>query len=138
MLTVPQPPLVFLRSVSLEFGKRHTVSQIRLSLSGPVDIAAARTVGIYRLLTAGTKGGFGAKNTGKIRIKQAVYDSLHNVVILTPLKAFSLARPVQLSIAGAFPGGLHDSFGRLIDGNRDGAAGGSAVAVIRKNAISIV
>ena len=90
-----QPPLVFLRSVSLGFGKRHTVSQIRLTLSGPVDIAAARTVGIYRLLTAGTKGGFGAKNAGKIRIKQAVYDSLHNVVILTPLKAFSLARPVQ-------------------------------------------
>ena len=67
-----------------------------------------------------------------------MYDSLHNVVVLTPQKAFSLARPVQLSIAGALPGGLHDSFGRLIDGNRDGAAGGDALAVIRKNAVSIL
>jgi Bacterial Ig-like domain (group 2)/Matrixin len=138
VMTVSPPPLVFLRSVSLGFAKGHMVSQIRLTLSGSVDIAAARTVGIYRLLTAGSKGGFGARNAGKIRIKKAVYDSLHNVVIITPLKAFSLARPVQLSIAGGFPGGLHDSFNRLIDGDHDGAAGGSALAVIRKNAVNIV
>ena len=137
-LTVSQPPLVVLDSISLGFGKRHTVSQIRLNFSGPINVAQAREVGIYRLLAAGAKGGFGAKNAGRIRLKQAVYDSVHKVVILTPQKALSLVRPIQLSIDGTLSGGLHDSFGRLIDGNRDGAAGGSAVAVIRKNAVSIL
>ena len=35
------------------------------------------------------------------------------------------------------PGGLHDSFGRLIDGDKNGMAGGNAVAVIPKGAVSV-
>ena len=39
---------------------------------------------------------------------------------------------MELVVEGVAPAGLQDSYGRLIDGNHDGTAGGNAVAVIKK------
>ena len=54
---------------------------------------------------------------------------LHEV-ILKPKRPFTLANCVQLVIDGHQPGGLEDSYGRVINGNRDGQPGGNVVAVI--------
>ena len=66
-----------------------------------------------------------------------MYDSSRNVVVLTPRTAFALTKPIQLLINGSPAGGLHDSLGRLIDGDHNGIAGGNAVAVIRKGVVII-
>jgi hypothetical protein len=134
VLTVPEPPLVTLKSATLVFGKRHMVSQIRLALSGAANSADAQTLGMFRLATPGKKGSFTAKNAGAIRLRSAVYDSVHNTVLLTPTKAFAQTKPLQVMLSGSLPGGLHDSFGRLIDGDKNGIAGGNAVVVIPKGA----
>jgi hypothetical protein len=56
-------------------------------------------------------------------------------VTLTPAKAFVLSAPVRLTIDGP-PAGQQDSAGPLIGGN-DGAAGGTAVAVLSKFGVKI-
>ena len=91
----PDPPPVTLSSVKLVFGKRHTVSQIRVTFSGAVNMAEVQAPGIYRLATPGKKGSFTARNAGIIRLRSAVYDTLHNMVVLTPRKAFALTKPLS-------------------------------------------
>jgi hypothetical protein len=134
VLTVPEPSLVTLKSATLVFGKRHMVSQIRLALSGAANSADAQTLGMFHVATPGKKGSFTAKNAGAIRLRSAVYDSVHNVVLLTPTKAFAQTKPLQVMLSGSLSGGLHDSLGRLIDGDKNGIAGGNAVVVIPKGA----
>jgi hypothetical protein len=134
LLTVTEPPLVSLSSVAFVANKRHLVNQIRLTFSDAVNSAAAQNTGIYRLATPGKKGSFTAKNAGSIRLRTAVYDALHNAVILTPVKAFAQSQTIQLTVNGT-ASGLRDSFGRLIDGDRNGKTGGNAVAVFRKGTV---
>ena len=71
------------------FGKRHMVSQIRVTFSGAVNMAEAQTAGIYRLATPGKKGSFTARNAGIIRLSRAVYDTLHNMVVSHPQESRS-------------------------------------------------
>jgi hypothetical protein len=136
VLTVSEPPLVTLSSVTLVFGKQHLVSRVRVTFSGLVNAAEAQSAAIYRLVTAGMRGSFAAKNAGIIRLRSAVYDSVHHVVTLTPRKPFALAKPIQFSISGVLPNGLHDRFGRLIDGDHTGTAGGNAVVLLRKGVVT--
>ena len=56
---------------------------------------------------------------------------------LVPRKAFAFTRPVQLRVIGQPPSGLHDSGGRLIDGDRDGQPGGNAVAVLGRVGVTM-
>jgi hypothetical protein len=42
---------------------------------------------------------------------------------------------VQLTVNGGPKGGLQDSFGRLIDGDRNGQPGGNAVAILGKTGV---
>jgi hypothetical protein len=58
-------------------------------------------------------------------------------VTLTPKKSFSLSKPVQLQINGNAPAGLMDSVGRFIDGDHNGQPGGDAVAVLKRNGVSV-
>ena len=57
-------------------------------------------------------------------------------MLLTPSKAFSLAKPVQLSINGSPPSGLQDRFGRLIDGDHNGQPGSNTVALLGKSGVT--
>jgi hypothetical protein len=67
----------------------------------------------------------------------AVYNAATDTVKLTPKRPFSLPRPVQLTIKGTPPGGLQDSFGRLIDGADNGQPGSNAVAVLGREGVVI-
>src|SRR5262249_10629479 len=84
------------------------------------------------LTLAGKHGSFTAKNAKAIGLRSANYDSATNQVSLVPTKPFALKKPVQLQVLGTSPSGLQDSDARFIDGNRDGQAGGNAVAILTK------
>ena len=56
---------------------------------------------------------------------------------LTPSAPFALTNPVQLVIGGNPPAGLKDVFGRFIDGDHNGKAGGNAIAVLSKSGVHV-
>ena len=126
-----------LTQVQPVFNKKHLVTEILVTFSGAVDATEAQETGIYRLVTPGKHGSFTAKNAGSIKLRSAVYDAASDTVTLTPKKAFSLSKPVELTINGNPPSGLQDTFGRLIDGDDDGTPGGNAAAVLRRSGVVI-
>ena len=129
--SMPTPPaLVSVGNVQFVRNKKHMVTQITVDFSGAVNAAQADSVGTYRLAMPGNKGSFTAKNAKVIKLNSAVYDASLDAVTLTPKKPFALTKPVQVQVDGLPPSGLRDSAGRLIDGDRDGLAGGNAVAVL--------
>src|SRR5262249_56298440 len=102
----------------------------RVGFRGAVIASQAENLATYRLLLPGARGSFQARTAKAVKLRSAVYDASTNTVTLTLRKPVALARRVQLIINGEGPSGLEDSQGRLIDGNRDGNAGGNATALI--------
>ena len=134
-LTVAAPPLVTLSQVKDVLNKKHLLTEILVTFSGPVNATEADEIAFYDLATQGRRGSFTAKNAGKIKLLSAVYDAATDTVKLAPKRPFSLSKPVQLTINGTGPGGLQDSVGRLIDGADSGEPGTSAVAVLRRKGV---
>ena len=124
------PPLVTMNSVKLIENKRGQVTEILVGFSGGLNAAEAENTVTYLVTSAGRGGSFTAKNAQVIRLRSAVYDVPSDTVTLFPKGPLSLRRAVQLQVKGQAPSGLQDSYGRYIDGNRDGVAGGNAVAVL--------
>jgi hypothetical protein len=139
----PPPPgptgaeLVTISTVILTRNKRHLVTQITIDFSGAVNAAEAQSVATYRLVLAGKKGSFVAKNAKTIGLRSAVLNSVAHTVTLTPKKPFALTKPIQLTVNGQSPSGLQDSQGLLIDGNHDGVAGGNGIAVLSKKGTTL-
>jgi hypothetical protein len=117
--------------------RMHQVTEIVVDLSGPVNSAQADDMATYLLAGANAKGSFTARNSPVIRLRSAVFDPANDTITLTPRKAFALNTPVQLTINGSSPSGLQDTAGQLIDGDGNGAAGGNAVAVIRRTGVTL-
>jgi hypothetical protein len=130
-------PLVTVDGVRLVTNKKHLVNEILVGFSGSVNSTEAQSTSIYRLTTAGKHGSFRARNARAIKLRSAVYQPTSDTVALVLRKPPSLSKPVQLVVDGVGPVGLHDSAGRLLDGNHDGQPGGSAVAVIRRGGVKI-
>jgi plastocyanin len=137
MLLTVNGPIVTMTNVQLVLNKRHLVTQIVVSFSGAVNASEADSVATYRLATAGKKGSFDAKNAGIIKLKSAALGGANNVVTLTPKKAFALTKTVQFRVNGLSPSGLQDGFGRLIDGDHNGQAGGNGVALLTRKKITL-
>ncbi|MFI5454955.1 MAG: RHS repeat-associated core domain-containing protein [Isosphaerales bacterium] len=135
--TTTIPALVTMTTVRPVTNKKHLVTQISIGFSGAVNAGEADSPATYRLATAGKKGSFTAKNAQVIKLKSALYNAATNMVTLTPKKAFSLTKPVQLLVEGVPPSGLQDSFDRFIDGDHNGQPGGNAVAVLSHGRVSI-
>jgi hypothetical protein len=57
--------------------------------------------------------------------------------LFKPKQAFSLSRPVELTINATALSGLQDTFGRLIDGDDNVTPGGNAAAVLRRGGVVI-
>ncbi len=135
-LTVtPPPPLVVLEGVRV-VQKKHMVTQLVVDFSGAVSQAGADNLGTYRLATQGKRGSFEAKNSVVVKLKSAVLSAAGDEVTLSLKRPLALTKAVQLQVNGSLPGGLEDADGRVIDGNRDGQAGGNATAVIRRGGVS--
>src|SRR5262249_10510922 len=58
----PITPLVTMTGVKVSANKKHLVTQILVTFSGPVKVAEAQNRSTYRLVIAGKKGSFTAKN----------------------------------------------------------------------------
>ncbi len=136
-LTVTPAPLVTVTGVQPLTNKRHQITEIIVSFSGGLNATEADSIGTYRLATPGKKGSFTARNAKAIKLKSALYTSAGNTVTLTPRKPFIPTKPVQLLIHGSGSSGLDDTFGRLIDGNDDGRAGGDAIAILRRRSVRL-
>jgi len=131
------PPLVTVVNVQDSMNKKHQVTEILVTFSGPVNTAKADSINTYGLATPGKKGSYTAKNAGLIRLKSAVYNGSSHTVTLTAKKPFALTKPVQLLIYGTGASGLQDAEGRLIDGDHNRTAGGNAIAILAKKSVMI-
>jgi hypothetical protein len=129
-VAVKAPPLVTLTKVSDELSKKPQVTEVLVTFSGAVNAGEADRIATYRLATPGKKGSYTASNAGVIKIKSAASNAASHSVTLTPSKPFALAKPVQLTVYGTGPTALQDAFGRDIDGDHNGKAGGNAIAIL--------
>jgi hypothetical protein len=130
-------PPVTVSSVQDVKGKRNTVDEIVINLSGPVSAAQADALANYQLTGANAGGSLTARNSTRIALRSAVFKPANDTITLVPRKAFGLTRPVELTINGTSASGVQDSSGQLIDGDDDGTAGSNAVAVIRRNGVTL-
>ncbi len=128
--------LVTLTNVEL-VKKKHKVTEVLLVFSGALNSTEASTIDEYGLVMAGKKNSFTAKGAKPITLLSAAYNAAENTVTLTPRKPFKVTKPVQLVVHGTGSPELHDSQGRLIDGDHNGTAGGDAQAVITPHGASI-
>jgi hypothetical protein len=120
-----------------KLNKKHQVTEVDITFSGQVNSTEADAIATYRLATPGKKGSYTAKNAGIIKLKKAVYTGSTSTVALTPKKPFALSKPVQVVVFGTGPTAVEDTYGRDIDGDRNGTAGGNAIAIIGKTGAKI-
>jgi plastocyanin len=134
---VSDPPPVTVTSVQAMQNQHHLVAEIVVHFSGPVSASEAADTGMYHLTMTGSKDSFIARNARVVKLASAFYDAALDEVILKPKRPVSLANCVQVVIDGQQPGGLQDSLGRVINGNRDGQPGGNVVAMICRTPIGM-
>jgi hypothetical protein len=120
--TTTVPALVTVTAVQMTTNRKHQATEVLVTFSGPLNATEAAEPAFYRLATAGKKGSFTAKNSSVIKLRSASYRASSNTVALIPKKPFTLAKGVQLDVAGMPPSGLRDSFGRFIAGGHDSIA----------------
>ena len=116
------PPLVTVPSVQAMENKRHMVAEIIVHFSGPVN-AGGPEYGMYRLTETGRNDSSIAKNATVVKLASATYNAASRRGDSRRKRPFGLLNCVQVVIDGHQPGGLQDSFGRVINGNDDGRAG---------------
>jgi cyclophilin family peptidyl-prolyl cis-trans isomerase len=132
------PPMVSVQNVELSTTKKHMVTQVDVTFSGPVNGAQAGATSIYQLAYPDKTGSFTSKKAIVVKLRSANYNPVTDSVTLTPRKPFSLkARPLQLLIDGTSPSGLQDIVGRYLDGSDNGQAGSDAVVSISKTGVNI-
>jgi hypothetical protein len=136
-VTATPPPLVTVTSVRDVLNRKHQVTEVIVTFSGAVNANEAQLPAVYRLAMPGKKGSYTAKNATVIKLKSASYNPANDSVTLVTKKPFALTKAVQLEIDGMPPTGLQDSYGRYIDGDNNGTAGGSAIAILTKNRVTI-
>jgi hypothetical protein len=132
----PTPPVTETSVVEV-MGRKHRVIELVVGLSGAVNVAQADSTATYHLIAANRSGSFTARNSTVMKLTTAVFNPANDTVSLTLRKPFARTRRVELTINGTSPSGLEDIFGRLIDGYRDGTAGGDAVALIRRGHVTL-
>jgi hypothetical protein len=76
------------------------VAQILVTFSGPGDPAKAQGLDLYRLVTAGEKGSFTAKNATIITPKPAAANAVDHAETLALKKPL---KPVRLQVNGLSP-----------------------------------
>ena len=105
-------------------GPDDQITALVVGFSGPLDPATAQDTANYAF--GGSRGS--GRNGHKIRLAAASYNADANVVTLTMNTPFALTRFKRLKviIAAERPGGVADPAGNLLDGDRDGEAGGDS------------
>jgi hypothetical protein len=115
--------------------RRGKVQSIILSFSGPLDASSAKNRTDYWLVLPGRDRVFGTRDDRRYRFRTAAYQPGTNTVRLVPAIPLSTRQPFEvIAIASGSKGMVRDIYGRPIDGNRDGQAGGDFVAIFRPGA----
>ncbi len=125
------PPPVMLKRVVDITNKKHKVTEVLVTFSGPVNATEADETRTYRLAKPGKRGSYTAKNAAVIKLKSALYTGANDTVALTPVRPFALNKPVQLLVYGTGATALRDTYGRPIDGAKN------AIAILSKGGARI-
>jgi hypothetical protein len=104
-------------------------SQIVIQFSGAVNAGTAVNVANYELEVVQRSRHHPKK---LVALAQATYDSAKHTVTLRPRQALASNESYHLRIVA---GGLLDSQGSSLDGNRDGRPGGDFGATLRKRSV---
>ena len=107
---------------------------ITLSFDGVLNSSTVKKLSNYRLYSAGRDRKFGTKDDVVTALKSATFDSKKKLLTIRTKTALNLSQPLQLKIKN---GGLKDSFGRSIDGDRNGTVGGELLATVTRGGVSV-
>jgi glucose/arabinose dehydrogenase len=109
--------------------RRGTVSSVTLSFSGPLDPSSARSRTSYWLVLPGRDRVFGTRDDRRYRFRSDAYSASSGTVTLVPSVRITSRQTFQvIAVASGSGAMIRDSYGRPIDGNRDGQPGGDFVA----------
>ncbi len=133
----PATPPVTLERVTPMKNKRHQITEIVLQFSGGLNAAEASNIAEYSLVQVGKHGSYIGKGAKAVKLSSAVYNASNDTVILTPKRKVTIKKSAELVINGLPPSGIEDTFGRLIDGNRNGNAGSNAVSILTKKTATV-
>jgi hypothetical protein len=102
-----------------------------LTFNEDLDPARAASLANYRLVTAGRDKKFGTRDDKVVALRSASYNPTARTVTLLPRKKLSASIQYRLMVNGTSAGGVTDSAGNLLDGDRDGRVSGNYVAIVR-------
>ena len=108
------------------FGTGRNRTAIVVTFSEDMNPALAANFANYVIVAEGRRG------RREIPIDSAIYDPSSRSVKLFPSRRLDLSRRFRLMIRASSPTGVADTSGKLLDGDRDGRAGGDFSARIRR------
>ena len=123
-VTPPCPtPLPTIDSVK-RLGIHHQKTQFVLTFNEALDPASATNLANYHLTVAFRNGRLARR---EVPLQSAVYNPILHTVTLTPVNQLNIHYHYQLTVSG-----VKDTCGQLLDGDRNGVAGGNFVTIITK------
>jgi putative cofactor-binding repeat protein len=108
------------------FGVHMHPTYLEVTFSRPLDPTRAGDPANYRIVA----GGADARPGHAIAVTGISYDPTTATVTLRPQRRLNLHRPFRLTIRGTGAGGVADTAGRLLDGERLGQPGGDATTIV--------
>jgi uncharacterized repeat protein (TIGR01451 family) len=118
------------------FGFHAQPTRLVVNFNGLLDPVCAQDLRNYRLVAPGRDGRFGTRDDRVLVVRSASYDPTRRTVTLAPAGRLKLRSVYQLTISAAAPGGVADTNGCLLDGNRDAVPGGNYVGLINKYSLA--
>lgn len=135
---VALPPPVQVSAAAIVRQRRRQRPGVQLTFSGLLNGNQARNLSFYRVVQAGRDRKFGTGDDRTIRLFRSAFYTPGNgisTVRLNMRPRVVLKGQYRLFVKGTPPLTLTDSFGRAIDGNRDGQAGGDAQFILRQRGL---
>ncbi len=105
-------------------------TRIVVAFSKPMNPGRAQDLGNYRLAAPGPDGRFETADDRSVRVQSARYDPPTRSVTLVTQRRIPRGLRLQLRVDGLGTAGVADAFGQILDGDRDGRAGGTFTAVL--------
>ena len=101
-----------------------------LVFNGPLNPSTAENPLSYTITAPGRDGVFGSADDVRVPVAQAVYNPSSNFVVVFPRTRLLQNHFAQLSVAGDGPNAVLTDSGRAIDGDGNGAAGGTYQSIL--------
>jgi uncharacterized repeat protein (TIGR01451 family) len=121
------PPLRLLSAAWIT--PRRGGTQLNLTFSRPVAASLGANKALYRVVIPGRDRRFGTRDDRAQRIRTATVDASGTVVTIQFATKLNRRQQFQLTVSG----GLTDTLGRALDGDRNGQPGGDAVVALVPN-----